>query len=119
MDTSCSITEALSSISSKNSESNENSGREFREIKFYVNEELGEDFDERSFGSNFKSEYTVLVTFHSVVENFQTKIFWKTANQQKYYLLEIFDNKEGSATKICHNFIVEELKNKRTGKWKC
>ncbi|KAL7014469.1 hypothetical protein ACKWTF_015946 [Chironomus riparius] len=81
---------------------------------FQSNEEINSQFNDRSFKHYFANQKCIL-TFCSDVGDKVGKIFWKTANQDEFNLLEVSCNEDMIVLELCRDFIYGELRSDRTG----
>ena len=82
---------------------------------FQLNEEFDALFNDRSFKHYFVQQ-KCLLTICSDVGDKVGKIFWKTANQDGFYDLEVSCNEDMIVLELSRDFIFGELKSDRTGK---
>jgi len=81
-------------------------------INFLINEKLSDELNATSFAHHFPKENSVRITFRSIIENSENKIFWKLKNtnngngqQQKFHLLNIEEDPDGAVTEYCQSHI--------------
>ena len=60
---------------------------------------------------------TFLISFQSTIGGHESKIYWKVPGRKQFYSIFIGDDESEDLTKNLLEFLVEEIKNGRTGKW--
>jgi len=91
--------------------------RQIVEIHFEINEELDKQGINLSLEPQLIAKLSAIITFQSTIDN-ESRIFWKTVDQEVFYQLEICDYFDGFVTKHFHDFLIEKLENGKTGKIK-
>lgn len=116
MDESYPIADAIKSLSTHNYGPNAITEDNIIKIKFLINEKFSEELNATSFDHYFSKENSVRITFQSIVENCENKIFWKlkstnngNGQQQKFHLLNIEEDSDGAVTEYCQSHIDHEL----------
>ncbi|KAL7012750.1 hypothetical protein ACKWTF_015020 [Chironomus riparius] len=61
------------------------------------------------------SKPSILIAFQSTIGGHESKTYWKTAGRDKFYSLYIDDDDTDDVTSFCHAFLIDEIKNGRTG----
>ena len=82
-------------------------------IIFKISDKFDETLDFKSFILCPGFEGLILVAFQSAHES---KTCWKVRDHDKLYSIFIDDDSTGCITAFFHEFLIEELKNGRTGK---
>jgi len=116
MDESYPLAVALKSLSTHNYGPNAIIEDNVIKINFLINEKLSDELNTTSFAHHFPKENSVRITFRSTVENSENKIFWKLKStkdeddqQQKFHLLNIEEESDGTVTEYCQNHIDHAL----------
>ncbi|KAL7014345.1 hypothetical protein ACKWTF_015871 [Chironomus riparius] len=115
MDESCSLAEALTTLSSPNYGPYSITKDKTIKINFVINEKLSDELNATSFTHYFPKDHSVRLTFRSTVEGSENKIFWKLRckeqqkQPQKFCLLHIDDDSDGAVTDYCQNHIDDGL----------
>jgi len=107
-----SLVEALNLISSCNFDTYIQE-KQIVEIHFKINEELAK----QGIEPKLIAKLSAIITFQSTIDN-ESRIFWKTVDQEVFYQLKICDYFDGFVTKHFHDFLIEKLQNGKTGKIK-
>jgi len=63
----------------------------------------------------FTSQSRILIVFQSTRDENESKFFWKVAGLQQFYVLNIDNDVTMDITSFCYKFMVDEIKNGRTG----
>ncbi|KAL7029854.1 hypothetical protein ACKWTF_006396 [Chironomus riparius] len=63
----------------------------------------------------FISKNRILVGFQSTLEDHESKSYWKFTGREKFYSLSIENDASTNATSFFREFIVDEIRNGRTG----
>jgi len=58
---------------------------------------------------------SILVFFQTTIGGHESKTYWKTAGRDKFYSIYIDDDSTDDVTAFCHEFLISEIKNGRTG----
>ena len=81
-----------------------------------VNEEISETQDEQQLISDFKIKDKLLISFQSTIGKHESKTYWKVPGYEKLKSIYIDDDENKCIASIIHEFLVDEIKAKRTGK---
>lgn len=111
-----SLVEALNLISSCNFDTYIQE-KQIVEIHFEINEKLDKQGIDLTLEPHLITKLSAIITFQSTIDN-ESRIFWKTVDQEDFYHLEVYDRSDGFVTKHFHDFLVEKLQNGKTGKIK-
>ncbi|XP_070504707.1 uncharacterized protein [Chironomus tepperi] len=77
-----------------------------------TNEAIFEDLPD-NLDLNFNN--SILIAFQSTIGGHESKTYWKTVGRDTFYSLEIDDDLTDDITSFCHEFLIEEIKNLKTG----
>ena len=124
MDESYPLAVALKSLSTHNHGPNAITEKNLIKINFVINEKLSDELNATSLAHYFLKEKSVRITFRSIAENSENKIFWKLKStkdeddhhEQKFHLLNIEDDPDGAVTEYCQNHLDDALMKDFYGK---
>ncbi|KAL7014396.1 hypothetical protein ACKWTF_015903 [Chironomus riparius] len=105
-------TSALEKLSKINFKSAEFTNQKIILIKIKIDEKIDEKLNETSFALYFNASSAVLLTIKSEK---LAKIFWKTANSEKFYLLQICDVFGDIELDFCEQFLISEIIDDKNG----
>ena len=86
-------------------------------IIFKINDELDENLNIKPFLLCLGSEGSIFVAFQSNFGDHECKTCWKIHDRDKLYSISIDDDSSEFITAFFYEFLIEELKNERTGKF--
>jgi len=86
-----------------------------------VTMKIDEKFDKNLINDfrklKFDKKSLILFIFESTLGKFQNKMFWKNAGSERVYMLDEFDDSDGTLGKYCKKFIMKELKLEKSGEF--
>ena len=86
-----------------------------------VTMKIDEKFDKKLIDDfrklKFDKTSLILFIFESTLGKFENKIFWKNAGSERVYMLDEFDDSDGTLGEYCKKFIMKELKLEKSGEF--
>jgi len=119
MEASYILSEALSLFSSNKfiSSLNEINDEKIVCISFKITENLSEQLNATSFSHHFSDKSSVIISFESIIDEHEAKIFWKNCEREKFKTLRIAEDYDGTVIKYCKRFLLETFKNQEASKY--
>lgn len=85
-------------------------------INFKIHEKFLNNFYGTPSIYDFCRKKPIAVTFQSLVGSHNSCVFWKTAEKTNFFSLKIMNDVIGIVTTFCQNFLIEQIKDDKTGK---
>lgn len=85
-------------------------------ITFKISAGIGTKLNETSIAHNFDFRHSVLISFKSLNDKGESKIFWKLSGCNDFYFLELMQPCSELVIEFCERFLVEEIGNGKCGK---
>ncbi|XP_070500742.1 uncharacterized protein [Chironomus tepperi] len=110
-----SLNEAIKSLSQPNYGPNAVTEDNLIKIEFKINQIVDDKLDAATFSHYFGNDESVLLTFQSTVGDRVNKIFWRVTGTNSFHILDIFDDLDGTVTRICQIFLIDKLRKGENG----
>ena len=65
----------------------------------------------------FDKKTLIMFIFESTLGKYRSDLFWKNAGSDRVYMLDDFEDSDGSLAEYCRKFIMKELKLEKSGEF--